>query len=374
MTPQSQHRAFPRLAVALQFCLLVLLLQTSILAQQSEFREENLAVSVEGKVSVKRKGFSNFMPVVFGTGFRSGDVLRLGESSHIKIVCSDLTLHVLDPGVAPIPCKVTQPLLQRPDGSMINPTRSWNDGSFPIILSPRKTRILSPFPLLRWTPVEGATIYKVTVRGMDLDWPTLVSATTETVYPGTAPALKPDVDYKLIVETGGRSSAEEPGLGLGFSILSKGESDTVLQQEQQIKSLKLPNGATQFVIAHLYATHGLKAEAIQRLEGLSQTLNVAAVSRLLADLYLETGVARKAEAFYSNSLVLSKAESDEEGEMFAHLALARIYDQALGNKKSATEHLEAALALATMMGDDVTTGQAKKKLAELKGTRTSKPD
>jgi Tfp pilus assembly protein PilF len=101
---------------------------------------------------------------------------------------------------------------------------------------------------------------------------------------------------------------------------------------------------------------------------------VAAVSRLLADLYLETGVARKAEAFYSNSLVLSKAESDEEGEMFAHLALARIYEQAMGNKKSATEHLEAALALATMMGDDVTTGQAKKKLAELKGIRTSKPD
>jgi tetratricopeptide (TPR) repeat protein len=49
------------------------------------------------------------LPVVFGTGFRSGDLLRLDESSHIKIVWSDLTLHVLDPGVGPVSFKVTQP-------------------------------------------------------------------------------------------------------------------------------------------------------------------------------------------------------------------------------------------------------------------------
>jgi hypothetical protein len=182
------------------------------------------------------------------------------------------------------------------------------------------------------------------------------------------------VDYKLIIETGGRTSAAEPGPGLGFSILGATERDAVLKQEREIRNLGLADGPTQFVIAYLYATHGLKAEAIERLTSISHTLKVAAVSRLLADLYLETGISRSAEAFYLNSLTFSVAENDEEGEMLAHLALARIYGLAMGNRESATQHLEAALALAIRMGDDETVGQTKKQLAELKRTRTSKSD
>jgi hypothetical protein len=257
---------------------------------------------------------------------------------------------------------------------MINPARSWSDGSFPIVLSPRKTSLLSRFPLLRWTPVEGTTVYQVIVRGERLRWATQVHSATEIVYPGNAPTLKPGVHYKLIVETGNRTSADESRPGLGFTILSPAESAAVLREEQKIKSLRLPDDAAQFVIAHLYAAHGLKAEAIGRLEEVSQTLKKAAVSRLLADLYLETGVTRKAEELYLNSLVLCQVESDDEGAMLAHLALARIYELALGNRKSAAEHLESALALAAKMGDDQTVGQAKHKLAELKVTRTSKPD
>jgi hypothetical protein len=103
----------------------------------------------------------------------------------------------------------------------------------------------------------------------------------------------------------------------------------------------------------------VNAEAIQLLENAS--FNVAAVARLLGDLYLKVGLTRQAEARYLNSLDLSRNEKDVEGEMLAHLALARIYGEAWGNKESAGRHLDAAVELATSVGDEQTADQAKKR-------------
>jgi hypothetical protein len=363
------------LFVLLQCSLWLPLLQTKILGSVNDGSQAvNLAVVIEGQVSVKRKGWTNYAPVVFGTSLRRGDLLHLDDSSRVKVVCSDLTLHDVLPGIVGVPCEGTRPLLRRPDGSLINATRSWpSDGSFPMVLSPRKTRLLSPHPVLRWTPVQGITNYRVIVRAIDFYWSSQVYSGTEFTYPDKAPPLGSGVDYKLIVETSGpngRSSSEEPGLGLGFSLLGSKERKTVLDEERQLENLGLPVGPTQFLVAHLYATHGLNAEAIRRLETISSTFKVAAVARLLGDLYLEVDLPRQAETSYLNSLTLSKDGKDEEGEMLVHLALARIYGQALGNIKSASEHLDATLALAGKLGDDYTASEVGKRLAELKRSGT----
>jgi hypothetical protein len=328
----------------------------------------NLAVFIEGQVRVKRRGWTRYAPVVFGSRLRSGDLLHLDDTSRAKVVCSDLTLHDIASGIGGVPCSVSQPLLQWGDGSMINVTRGRpSDGSFPIVLSPRKTKLLSPHPVLRWTPVSGAVAYAVIVRGANLFWSSQVRSTaTELVYPEMAPQLKAGVDYKLIVQTIDRSSADEPGLGLGFSVLGSKDRQAVEKEQKKIGDLKLPEGPTQFLTAQIYATHGLNAEAIQRLESASQTFKVAAVERLLGDLYLKVGLTRQAEAHYLTSVDLSRDETDDEGEMLAHLALANIYEQVLGNNKSATEHLDTAVALARKIGDDVTASQAGTKLAELR--------
>jgi hypothetical protein len=362
------------LLLLLQFSPLWLLLQANLLGTESDGGQAvNLAVFIEGQVSVKRKGWTSYAPVVFGTSLRIGDLLHLDESSRAKVVCSDLTLRDISPGIVGVPCEGAKPLLQRPDGSLINATRSWpSDGSFPLVLSPRKTRLLSAQPVLRWTPVKGTTNYQVIVRGINFYW-SRVYAGTEITYPDGAPALVAGVDYKLIVETSGpnsRSSSDEPGLGLGFSVLGSKERKTVLEEEKQIENLGLPTGPTQFLIAHLYATHDLNAEAIQRLEGISNTFKVAAVARLLGDLYLNIGLPRQAETNYLNSLALSKDGKDDEGQMLVHLALARIYGPLLGNVKSASEHLDASLALANKLGDDYVAGEVGKRLTELKKTGT----
>jgi hypothetical protein len=372
MIQRYGRRATLLLFVLLESGILLFLLQTNLRSTENQNAQPvNLAVSIQGQLSVKRKGWTSYAPVVFGTSLRSGDLLRLDDSSRAKVVCSDLTLHDISFGIVGVPCEGAQPLLQRADGSLINATRSLpGAGPYPLVLSPRKTKLLSPRPILRWTAVEGASTYLVTVRGRDLYWYSRVHSATELKYPDSAPPLEAGVDYILIVETSDQSSSAEPGLGLGFSILNAKERKTVQDEEKQIESLGLPAGPTQFLIAHLYASHDLNAEAIKRLEGISDTFKVPAVARLLGDLYLNIGLLRQAETSYLSSLNLSIDANDEEGQMLDHLALARIYEQALGNVKSANEQLDATLAIANKLGDDYTASEVAKRLAELKRTGT----
>src|SRR5215831_11935290 len=120
----------------------------------------NIAVLVQGDVSVKRKGWTTYEPVVFGTNLRLGDLVRVNPSSHAKIVCSDLTVHELPVGIAGVPCSPTRKVLRSKDGSVINVTRSGPpDGSYPIVLTPRKTKLLSPYPTVQWSPVAGTNTY-----------------------------------------------------------------------------------------------------------------------------------------------------------------------------------------------------------------------
>jgi hypothetical protein len=347
-------------------------LQARLLQGQAVSSEPlNLIVQIDGQVKVKRQGWTAYAPVVFGTALHGGDLLNLSESSRAKVVCSDLTLHDVPTGIGGVPCSVSRVVLRRVDGTLINATRGWpSDGSFPVVLSPRKTKLITANPTLRWSPVKEATAYRVTVRGEGgkdrLGWSKMVTSLTAIVYPETAPRFEVGIDYKLIVETNDGRSSEEPGLGLGFSMLSSNEKKIVLQEQKQIEKWGLPDGPTQFLVAHLYADHGLYAEAIERLEVISQTFKAAAVKRLLGDLYMDVGLARQAEAEYLNSLVLSKAENDDEGQMLLHKALAYIYEQIVGNKEAAALQFNATLDLAKKLGDDLTATQARMQLEQLK--------
>jgi hypothetical protein len=327
----------------------------------------NLVVQIDGQLKVKRPGRAVYSPVVFGTNLQAGDLLDLGKSSSAMVVCSDLTLHTVRSGIAALPCSAARIVLKGKDGSSINPTRSWpTDDSFPVVLSPRKTKLITANPTLRWTPVKGATAYKVIVRGETLQWSTSVTSGTEVVYPQKAPKLDTGINYKLIVVANEGHSADEPGLGLGFSLLDSKDRKAVLQQQMQVENLRLPEGPTQFLIAHLYADHDLYAEAIERLERVSKNFNMAAVKRLLGDLYMDIGLPRQAEGNYLNSLDLAMSENDDEGQMLVHQALAHIYGYALGNKEMASQHLYTMLELARKVGDNSAANQVEKQLAELK--------
>jgi tetratricopeptide (TPR) repeat protein len=233
-----------------------------------------------------------------------------------------------------------------------------------MILSPRKTKLLSALPKLCWMPIEGASSYTVIVRSYNQSWQASVLSATEIAYPGTAPELKPGVDYKLIVQAGNRSSEAEPGNGLGFSILGANERRTVEEHRHKIESLGLPPGPTLFLTAYLYHAYGLESEAILKLEAAAQEMNEPAVTGLLADCYLSVRLVRKAEDAYLKSLQLAGADEDSQAE--THYKLGdTIYRQLLGNPTAAAAHLNAALDLARKVGDADTANRARQALAML---------
>ncbi len=308
----------------------------------------NLVVAVKGQLEVKRKGWSQFAPALFGTSLRRGDLLRLqGASSEAKVVCSGLTVHDVPGGVGGVPCARARPVLRYHDDSTISP-RGYESVSFPMVISPRKTKLLNPRPTLSWTPIEGVTRYKVTVRGNDVVWSRDVDS-TKLVYPSTAPSLDSKNAYKLIVTANGRQSDEESVPGLGFRVVPPREASEIRNEEKRIRQLGLSPAATQFLIVHLYATHGLNAEAIEQLEKLSKTLNEPAAARLLGELYVAVGLCRQAEERYLLALELSQKSNDEEGQALAHKALGVIYES-LGNREHVMQHFKSAVELFNRLG------------------------
>jgi predicted negative regulator of RcsB-dependent stress response len=317
--------------------------------------QAGIIVTVQGDASVKRAGWQNYAPALFGAPLQKGDLLRIADAARVVVACADLKLSELPAGVSGFPCRAEA----NPDtlvykGRLAAATRGdANDDAFPTVLSPRQTRLLNPRPTLRWSAVPGAASYQVSLQGAD--WSTTVNGATELAYPSAAPALQPGVAYRLVVAAGDRSSNEETGPGLGFALLDAGEAAAVQAAEAKIQALGLPDAGTRLLIANLYAVHGLYAEAITLLAPLAEA-GQPAVARLLGDLYLGIGLNREAEASYLQALSLSEGAGDVEGQAAAHAALGTIY-AALGSRAEAEKQWRAALAAYDQLGDQAKIAQ-----------------
>jgi len=142
-----------------------------------------------------------------------------------------------------------------------------------------------------------------------------VHSKTELQYPDNAPKFEAGQSYKLIVAISDeQNSGNESANGLGFSVLSSKERKVVLEEQKQLERLNLEEGPTQYLVAHLYASHGLNAEAIQRLEAVSKMFMVPATERLLGELYLSVELPRQAEVHYLKSLDLSQERRMTKGK------------------------------------------------------------
>ena len=106
---------------------------------------------------MKRAGWRDYAPALFGAPFRRGDLLRLGSAGRATVACADLKLATVEGAVSGYPCQTAPrtPLVY--EGSLLNPTRGDNgNGDYPLVVSPRKTKLLNPRPMLRWQPLPGA--------------------------------------------------------------------------------------------------------------------------------------------------------------------------------------------------------------------------
>lgn len=329
-------------------------------------------VDVQGRVSMRRRAWTRFVPAFIGTLLLRGDKLRFEGSSRAKIVCADKTVHNLAGGEQVVPCQTqaTGPPVIRYRGSIINKPRG-SAAKLPIeVISPRNTKLLDSRPWLRWTPVPGETTYKVTVWGMDLNWQTEVSSKTELRYPEEAPPLVAGETYKLTVTADGYSTDDEREPGLGFTVLNEQDVKTIRAAEKQIREMGLTDISTRLLIADLYTSWGLRADAIEYLESLASALKEPSVYRSLGALYLEIGLGRRAEERYVEALELSQANDDLEGQAMAYQILASIQLD-LGNVNEAIFRLKKAIESYGNLGDRANVKELKKEIARLARLRKS---
>lgn len=331
-------------------------------------------------------GESTTKPAQAGMVVHTGDLIKVNRRVSGTLVCDNVQAPVVltsTPRNKPVPCKDKPPegiLIGRNGRHLDSNTMNDNlDVGYPIILSPRSTKLLNARPVLRWTTVADATSYKVIIRGDEGNWSTIIPAksgsqTQELVYPqpcasgqkdGCAPPLKAGESYKLVVEANGRSSEEEDLPNLGFTLLTGDEIRQIQNTVAGFNRLALGNSLKIKMLASLYANNGLNAEAIRILEDVRLSQRNPEALRLLGNLYLNLSLTRRAEALYLNLLKLDLlAQDTPAGKAITHQTLGEIYE-ALGNKQQAVRFYIEAKNIFRNLGDRESASKIKSRLANL---------
>lgn len=300
-------------------------------------------MGTEGKVELKRLAWSDYQPATFGARLQRGDLLL--PEGRTTVLCADLSLHQIQAETG-VPCPVQEPVLWRGESIVVTPRGA--DVLIPYVLHPRKTRVLTPTPWLRWHDT-GAASYTVMVRGGGQEWEQEGVAGGEMQYQTDAPPLKPGVDYLLVVmdEDSGRSSTEDPCKGLGFGVLSDEERAAVEARAAEIKALELDEPTRRFVLATYYAGQELRGEALVLLDELSDTLDTPAVHLWRGELLREMVLSDEAAMAYQVALERAEALGDKESQARAQAGLART----LTDEDKAKQHYEQAIDLYEALGD-----------------------
>ena len=313
----------------------------------------NFISEIQGDVRLKRSQWNDYQKANFGDVLNPSDHLQLSARASATVMCNNLRVWVVPAGkVSRVSdgCPSGTPIVTRPN-SRRSPSRAPNE-TIPYIISPRNTALLTNRPILRWNAIPGATRYQVRVQdaGLTLDWQTETS-NTKIEYPGEPP-LKPNSYYLLIVESDtGKSSEEEQGADLIFTLLHPKTAKSVGTEVGKLKQQQLTQETEGLALAYLYQSYDLKAEAIELLKELvklgSQT---TAVYQLLGDLYLQVGLSQQAKSPYLQALEIAQQTEDVEGQAEAQVGLAQV-EYGLGKKTEAIEWLTQAQTNYQKLGD-----------------------
>jgi hypothetical protein len=289
----------------------------------------------KGTLKVQQGKKAALVNAAEGMLVRRGYLLILDPTARAAVICGDGKKRELSPGLQGCPC--TQPCTREVcginyGGSTIGATRGPDTGSglFPVVISPRKTLLLTRRPTIRWSPIAGAkdkATYTVTLYGdrMQVIWAKAVVSDTWLDYPAQESPLALGQTYIVVVTSEGQSSQQDRSPGLGFTTLTAIQARMLADEEDKRKRLRLPEPQTRFLIANLYAAKELYAEAIEQLEALYTRTKEPAVVRMLGDLYAVIGLNREAEKKYLEALGLTPA-NDLDGLGAIQKDLARVYE------------------------------------------------
>jgi len=171
----------------------------------------------------------------------------------------------------------------------------------PTLLTPRETKLLTPTPRFQWMGMEGqpSTIKVSSSNG--LIWSVENIAETQIVYPASAPALQPGVQYSWSAEKRGATPEKA-----AFSLLNTEESRAI---QARLAEIDASDGVSKTTLAILKGSFLIsKALYYDAREILLQAAKAdpeePTLHFLLGELYDKTGLKSLAQEEYSEAQLL----------------------------------------------------------------------
>jgi hypothetical protein len=293
----------------------------SLYAEESSIQTHSslgLNILIEGNgVQLSRNSHTGYIPVSAGTEVKRGDLIKSEKGQAAKILCADFSLHSLPlKEESPCPCENKKSsdykgyIVQRPMGA---------GSSFPYIIHPRHTAILTPKPLLRWYNT-GSRSYKIELTDEEgnMIWQEKNVVQSQINYPGKL-GLQAGKDYMLWVTDNdtGDNSGSDPMHDLAFQLLDNKTVKAIEVYKLKIKNLDLSKISKDFAIALYYATQRygelkltLSGESLALLDSISNDLPTPAVHLWRGHVYGEMLLNNEAEKAYTQALELAKATGE----------------------------------------------------------------
>ena len=173
----------------------------------------------------------------------------------------------------------------------------------PVLVSPRNTKLMTDSPTLQWMGMEKQP-GTVRVYGPEgLLWSAENIALTQIKYPGSAPRLKPGVEYTWLIEKKGFSVEK-----VRFQILAPAEVKAVQEKLAPLQNATgMPKTTLAVLKSGLLTFHQLYYDAREILaDAVSDDPDEPTLHFLLAEVYEKTGLKDLASEEYGESDFLLK--------------------------------------------------------------------
>jgi hypothetical protein len=317
-------------------------------------RAQATVIAVSGKVSIRRDGWSGWLPVRFGTAVAVGDLLHTDVGATLEVLCPDLTRRKLSGNeTSGAPCGAAQsPTRGEAGGPRLGPLRSgYAEPQHELtLLRPRWTLLEETRPVIRWSAPPGVRSVQVTVVGVKFKWSTQATG-TRMVYPANAPRLIPGRQYSVLVTALPLASTADGEAWPIFEVLTPEKVADLERRVAKIHALPLDAEKRAFLEGSFLANRGLRAEAIDRLRSLAVTSQEPAIHRVLASVYREVGLEPQAIASFRIAVARSASLADLDGEGQAAAMLGELCRRSgYCEKNEGQRHLGRAVAIYEQVG------------------------
>jgi len=235
------------------------------------------------------------------------------------------------------------------------------------------TQVTEAHPVLRWNPVEGATIYRVEMFQDDeviWNW-----SGDDTRVPYGGEGLEPGASYVFIV-TAIDQDGEERRSRLLLRRLSEAEATSIQDAVTQVEAQGLSDEGRAIALAQIYQGvaqpnnsppdgTGLVFDLMTHLESVIESGNPSSyLYRLLGDSYLQVGLIDAAQRQYETVIQLTALGQDLPSRAAAWVGLANIAALS-GNREVAENYLQFAQVHYGAIADDSRVEQIDEWLSKL---------